>query len=163
MAAKVVGCTTIIAVDLKDQRLALARELGATHGVNPTQVNSVEAIQEISGGGVDYALEMTAAPAVFGDAVNALGTLGTVGVIGATALGVHYSFDLNGLMIPGKKVVGIVEGDSVPDIFIPRLVELIQQDKFPLGRLVRTYPMAEVNAAAEDSENGVCVKPILAM
>jgi aryl-alcohol dehydrogenase len=163
MAAKAVGCTTIIAVDLKDGRLALAKELGATHGVNPAQVNSVETIQEISGGGVDYALEMTAVPTVFGDAVNALATLGTVGVIGATALGVHYSFDLNGLMIPGKKVVGIVEGDSVPDIFIPRLVDLIQQDKFPLGKLVKTYPMAEVNQAAEDSENGVCVKPVLVM
>jgi aryl-alcohol dehydrogenase len=163
MAAKVVGCTTIIAVDLKDQRLALAKELGATHGVNPSQINSVEAIQEISGGGVDYALEMTAVPAVFGDAVNALATLGTVGVIGATALGVHYSFDLNGLMIPGKKVVGIVEGDSVPDVFIPRLVSLIQQEKFPLAKLVKTYPMDQVNQAAEDSEHGVCVKPVLIM
>jgi len=42
-------------------------------------------------------------------------------------------------------------------------VELIQQDKFPLGKLVKTYPMAEVNQAAEDSENGVCVKPVLVM
>ncbi|HEX3611949.1 MAG TPA: NAD(P)-dependent alcohol dehydrogenase [Sporichthyaceae bacterium] len=163
MAAKAVGCTTIIAVDLKDHRLELAKELGATHGVNPSQVNTVEAIQDLTGGGVDYALEMTAVPAVFGDAVNSLATLGTVGVIGATALGVHYSFDLNGLMIPGKKVVGIVEGDSVPDVFIPRLVDLIEQGKFPVGRLVANYPMAEVNQAAADTENGVVVKPILLM
>jgi aryl-alcohol dehydrogenase len=163
MAAKVVGCTTIVAVDLKDHRLELAKELGATHGVNPSKVDTVEAIMDLSGGGVDYALETTAVPAVFEDGVNSLAALGTMGVIGATALGVKYSFDLNGLMIPGKKIVGIVEGDSVPDIFIPRLVSLIEQGKFPLDRLTRTYPMADVNKAAHDTESGETVKPILVM
>lgn len=163
MAAKVVGCTTIVAVDLKDDRLALAKELGATHGVNPANTDPTEAIRELSGGGVDFSLEMTALPAVFTQAVDCLAALGTVGVIGATALGKNYQFDLNNLMIPGKRIVGIVEGDSVPDIFIPRLVDLIAQDKFPLAKLVTTYKLDEVNKAASDTEKGISVKPIMVL
>lgn len=163
MAARIAGCTTIVAVDLKDHRLELAKELGATHTVNPSAGDPIEAIRDLSGGGVDFSLEMTALPAVFTQAVECLGPLGTVGVIGATALGVNYQFDLNALMIPGKRIVGIVEGDSVPDIFIPRLVDLIAQDKFPLAKLVTNYKLDEVNQACEDTENGVSVKPIMVL
>lgn len=163
MAAKAVGCTRIIAVDLKDHRLELAKELGATHGFNPSNTDVVEAIQDVTDGGADFSLEMTAVPAVFTQAVNCLGPLGTVGVIGATALGVNYQFDLNGLMLPGKRIVGIVEGDSVPDIFIPRLVDLIAQGKFPLEKLVTNYRLEDVNKASEDTESGVTVKPIMVL
>jgi aryl-alcohol dehydrogenase len=162
MAAKAVGCTTIIAVDLKQSRLDLAAELGATHGINASEIaDTTEAIRDLTGGGVDFSLELTANGKVFRSAVDSLRPLGTVGCIGATALGTEYSFDVNDLMLPGKTIKGLVEGDSVPDIFIPRLVELIQQDKFPLHKLVTNYKLDEVNKAAEDTENGAAVKPIL--
>lgn len=162
MAAKAVGCTTIIAVDIKDQRLDLAKELGATHGVNPTSAESVEAIKDITGGGVDYAIECTASPKVFRNAVDSLGPMGTVALIGAAALGTEYSFDMNDVMLPGKKIVGHIEsGNLAPDILIPRLVQLIQQDKFPLAKLVTNYKLDEVNKAAHDTDNGVSVKPVL--
>ena len=162
MAAHAVGMTTIIAVDLKDSRLALAKELGATHGVNPSDgTNAVEAIKDITGGGVDFSLELTAAPKVFRNAVECLAPLGTVGVIGAAALGTEYTFDMNDLMLPGKTIRGLIEGDSVPDIFIPRMVTLMQQGKFPLDKLVTNYKLDEINTAAHDSESGACVKPVL--
>ena len=162
MAAHAVGCTTIIAVDLKDSRLALAKELGATHGINPSDgTNVVEAIKDLTGGGVDFSLELTAAPKVFRNAVECLAPLGTVGVIGAAALGTEYTFDMNDLMLPGKTIRGLIEGDSVPDIFIPRLVSLIQQGKFPLAKLITNYKLDEINTAAHDSESGACVKPVL--
>jgi len=162
MAAKAVGCTTIIAVDLKPQRLAIAKELGATHGINATEGNSVEAIKDITGGGVDYAIELTASPKVFRNAVESLGPLGTVALIGAAALGTEYTFDMNDVMLSGKKVVGHIEsGNLAPDILIPRLVALMQQGKFPLEKLVTTYKLDEVNKAAHDTESGVTVKPVL--
>jgi aryl-alcohol dehydrogenase len=162
MAAKAVGCTTIIAVDIKDQRIALAKELGATHGVNPSDgTNSVEAIKDLTDGGVDFALEMTASPKVFRNAVECLAPLGTVGIIGAAALGTEYTFDMNDVMLPGKTIKGLIEGDSVPDVFIPRLVALIQQGKFPLDRLVTNYKLDDINTAAHDTEAGVSVKPVV--
>ena len=162
MAAKAVGCTTIIAVDIKPQRLEIAESLGATHGVNPSEVESVEAIKDITGGGVDYAIELTANPKVFRNAVDSLGPLGTVALIGAAALGTEYSFDMNDVMLPGKRIVGHIEsGNLAPDIFIPRLVALMQQGKFPLEKLITTYKLDEVNKAAHDTEAGVSVKPVL--
>lgn len=162
MAAKAAGCTTIIAVDIKPQRLEMAEALGATHGLNPTQVDPVEAIKDLTGGGVDFAIELTANPKVFRNAVDSLGPLGTVALIGAAALGTEYTFDMNDVMLPGKKIVGHIEsGNLAPDIFIPRLVALMQQGSFPLEKLITTYKLDEVNKAAHDTEAGVSVKPVL--
>jgi aryl-alcohol dehydrogenase len=58
-------------------------------------------------------------------------------------------------------VRGIVEGDSVPDIFIPRLVDLYAQGRFPFDRLVQYYSLEEINRAAEDAEEGNTLKPVL--
>jgi aryl-alcohol dehydrogenase len=65
------------------------------------------------------------------------------------------------LLISGKGARGIVEGDSVPDIFIPRLVNLCTQGRFPLDRLVQYYSLREINQAAEDAEKGTILKPVL--
>ena len=63
----------------------------------------------------------------------------------------------------GRTVRGIIEGDSVPDVFIPRLIELYTQGRFPLDRLVKHYPLDQINQAAEDSEQGRVWKPVLTM
>ncbi|MGQ0467599.1 MAG: NAD(P)-dependent alcohol dehydrogenase [Sporichthyaceae bacterium] len=162
MAAKSVGMTTIIAVDLKPQRLELAKQLGATHGVNGGEVNAVEAIKDITGGGVDYSIELTANPKVARAAIDSLGTMGTCALIGAAALGTEYAFDMNDVMLAGKKIVGHIEsGNLSPQIFIPRLVQLQAQGKFPLEKLVTTYKLDEINKAAHDTEAGVSVKPVI--
>lgn len=87
MAAALSGCTTIIAVDIKPNRLELARELGATHVVDASERDAVEEIRRITGGGAQYTLETTAVPRVFRQAVDALAPLGTCGLIGAAPLG----------------------------------------------------------------------------
>jgi aryl-alcohol dehydrogenase len=71
------------------------------------------------------------------------------------------SFDVNKLMIPGKGIRGILEGESVPDIFIPQLVELNAQGRFPFEKLVKFYSLDQINQAAHDSENGGTIKPII--
>jgi len=163
MAARVAGCTTIVAVDIKANRLKLAEELGATHVIDATRTDAVATIKDATGGGVDFSLETTASPKVFRQAVDCLGPLGTCGLIGAAALGTEATFDMNDILLPGKTIKGVIEGDSVPDVFIPRLVELIRQDRFPLSRLVKTYSLGDVNVAAEESLSGATVKPVLVM
>jgi aryl-alcohol dehydrogenase len=71
------------------------------------------------------------------------------------------SFDVNNLTIPGKGIRGILEGESVPDIFIPQLIELDAQGRFPSEKLMKSYNLDQINQAAKDSENGGTIKPIM--
>ena len=161
MAAKVARATTIIAIDVVPSRLELALELGATHVVNSRETDVVEAVRAITGGGADYALESTGRPEVLSAGIEALGGRGMMGVVGAPKLGTTASFDVNNLLLGGRSIRGIVEGDSVPQVFIPQLVALFQQGRFPFDKLVKFYPLEQINQAAEDSTRGITLKPIL--
>ncbi|MDE2366426.1 MAG: NAD(P)-dependent alcohol dehydrogenase [Betaproteobacteria bacterium] len=161
MAARVAGARAIIAADVVPSRLVLAMELGATHTVNSRVTDPVEAVREITGGGADFSLESSGRPAVLRQAIDALAARGTCGIVGAPALGTEASFDVNGVMTAGKRIIGIVEGDSKPDLFIPALVELYMQGRFPFDKLVKFYSLDQINQAAEDSERGITIKPII--
>ena len=163
MAARVAGCTTIIAVDTKPNRLTLARELGATHTLNALETDVVEEVQHITGGGATFTLETTGRPQVLRQAVDALAILGTCVVVGAPPAGTEASFDVNNLFVFGRTIRGIVQGDSVPDVFIPRLIDLYVQGRFPFDRLLRFYPLEDINAAVQDAEQGTTIKPVLRM
>lgn len=162
MAAVVAGCTTILAIDINAERLQLAKELGATHIINPGESNPVEAIQQITGSGVNYSLETTGLPQVFRQAVESLTLLGVCGLIGAAPLGTEVTFDMNSILF-GRTIRGIIEGDSIPDIFIPQLIELYVQGRFPFDRLISFYNLGQINQAAADSQQGRTIKPVLRM
>lgn len=163
MAAKVAGATTIIAVDVTPSRLELALELGATHVINSREENPVQRIQAITQGGVNYSLECSGRSEVLRQAIDALTTLGTCGIVGATKIGTEVAFNINDVMIPGKRIMGIVQGDVVANAFIPKLVDLYLQGRFPFDKLCKFYEFDEVNQAMADSERGVTIKPILRM
>ena len=160
MAAHVVGCTTIIAVDPLPQRLELASHLGATHTINPKQMDAVEQIQQITSAGAQYSLECTGLPAVLRQAVDALSVTGVCGLVGAAPPGTECTFDMNSIMF-GRTVRGIIEGDSIPDIFIPQLIELYRHGRFPIDKLVTFYPLNEIDQAIKDMDSGKVVKPVL--
>lgn len=163
MAARVVGASTIIAVDMNDQRLELAKELGATHCINPSQTKVSEKILEITGVGVNYAIDTTGLPPVIRDAVESLAPRGTCGILGAPAPETKIELDETHFMSGGRRLVGIVEGDSNPDTFIPMLADLYAKGLFPFDKLVAFYGLDQINEAIEDSESGKVVKPIVRM
>ena len=101
LGAVVTGCTTIIVVDLVQSRLDKALELGATHVVNPESSDPVEAIQSITGSGVEYSLECTGLPAVTRQAVDSLTLTGVCGQIGVAPLGTEVSLDINNMGLRG--------------------------------------------------------------
>ncbi|MNF07470.1 Aryl-alcohol dehydrogenase [compost metagenome] len=76
-------------------------------------------------------------------------------------MGTLASFDVNDLLISGKSIRGICEGDSVPQKFIPDLVNLFMQGRFAFDKMVKFYPFEKINEAAADSERGDTLKPIL--
>lgn len=163
LAGAIAGCATIVAVDVNPRRLELARELGATHAVNAAEQDAVDAVRAATGGGADFAIEATGVPQVLRNAVDCLAPTGTAGVIGAPAFGTEVTLDVNTILVGGRVVRGIVEGDSVPDVFLPRLVELWEQGRFPVERLMTFYDFDQIERAVRDVESGATVKAVLRM
>jgi len=163
MAAKIAGCDPIIAVDVHDHRLALARELGATHTINHTgRTDVVAEIRKITGKGVRLSLETSALPPVFREAIEALMPAGTCVLLGSARRGNEVSFEMPFLQ-EGRVIRGVIQGDSVPQEFIPKLVEFIVLGRFPLERMITFYGLADINRAAKDSAGGRTIKPVLRM
>ena len=163
MAAKITGCDPIIAVDVRAARLALARELGATHTLDHTENSDVvPEVRKITGEGARFTLETSAAPNVFREAIEALMPGGTCILLGSARKGTEVSFDMSFLQF-GRVVRGVIQGESIPQKFIPLLVDLLMQGKMPVDRMMTFYPLAEINRAAEDSSSGRTIKPVLRM
>jgi aryl-alcohol dehydrogenase len=161
MAARIVGATTIIGVDVVEARLRMAKKLGATHVINSRKREPVEAIRKINGGkGVDYSFETTGLAGVFTQAIEALGVRGTLGYVTGGAAP-ERTFDARRFMASGKRMMGILEGDAIPDVFIPYLLKLHQQGRFPFDKIVKFYPLRQINRAFADSDNGKTIKPVI--
>ena len=163
MAARLIGASTIIAVDRNPERLDLARELGATHAVNVDRENVVEAAMRITGVGVNYSFEATGIPKVVSDALAVLSTKGVCGMVGSFPRDATIPITLSHLMSGGRTLRGIIEGESNSDIFIPHLIELNRQGRFPYDRMISYYEFDNINKAIEDSEKGTTIKPVIRM
>jgi aryl-alcohol dehydrogenase len=162
MAARVAGATTIVAIDLHDSRLELAKELGATHTINARSADTVQALLEITGQrGVNYILDTTAVPKVLTGLAKALAIRGTLALVGAARPGTEAPFEIGDSLVRGWTFKTIIQGSSVPQEFIPRLVALWQQGSFPVEKLTKRYRLDEINQAFEDSESGAVVKPVV--
>ncbi len=157
MAARVAGATTIIAVDRLESRLTLAKELGATHALAADGELAGE-IHRITGGGAQYTVDTTGVPDVILTAVNSLRLTGICGLLGAPQG--ELVFDPRILSF-GRSMKGIIEGDAVPRLMIPRLIELWRQGRFPFDKLVSTFPLDRIGEAEQAMARGDVVKPVL--
>ncbi len=163
MAAKIAGCDPIIAVDVRPNRLSLARELGATHVIDHSgRASVVEDIRKITGPGVRFSIETSAVAPVLREAIECLMYAGTCIVLGSARNGTDVSFEMPFLQ-QGRVVRGVIQGDSVPQEFIPLLADHIMAGRFPIERMITTYDLADINRAAADSVSGATIKPVLRM
>jgi aryl-alcohol dehydrogenase len=153
MAARQVGADPIIGVDIIPARLELALELGATQVIDSHQEDVSSRIAAITGSGVDYILEITGAPSMYQTAMKVLNPQGTVALIATPNGGASWS--------RGRKSVGIIQGDSVPQTFIPKMIALYEAGQFPFDRLIRFYDFREINRAIADAKRGDTIKPVL--
>ncbi len=163
MAANLIGCEPIIAVDPVAARREMAISLGAHHGIDPTATDPVAEIKRLTGAGALHALECTGIPSVFEQAVTCLAPRGTCGLIGAPPPGSTACIDLGNLLGKGIRIHGLIEGESQIDAFIPHLVELFQDGLLPIDRISRFYTLDQINEAVADSLEGRTIKPILRM
>lgn len=162
MGAVVQGCKTIIVLEPHEARRALALELGATHAIDPAAAPDLSAaVRAILPNGVDYAFDTTGIPAVLQATMACLGSHGVFGIVGVCPPGTPVPGDLSSVITYGHTIKGIIEGDSDPDVFIPEMIELYRQGRLPFDKLIRTYPLSEINQAIADQHHGDCVKVVL--
>lgn len=151
----------LIAVDVVDERLALARDLGATHVINGKDSNVAEQILELTAGaGLTGAIDTTGIPAVARSAVDALGAKGHLVVAAAPAPGTEIPVDFQGIL-PGKNISGVTMGGVNPKTFIPQLVSLVKNGDLPLDKLINHYRLETLNEAVTDMHEGRTIKPVV--
>jgi aryl-alcohol dehydrogenase len=162
MGAKIQGCSTIIVLEPHESRRKLALELGATHVIDPkAQTDFAAEVRKIVPIGVDYAFDTTGIPPVLQATMNCLGPHGVFGIVGIAPPGTPMPGDLMTAVTFGHTVKGIIEGDSDPDVFIPEMIEHYRAGRLPFDKLIRTYPLSEINKAIADQHHGDCVKVVL--
>ncbi len=161
MAARITGCEKIIAVDIKENRLELAEELGATHIVNSAKVDATEEIRNITAGkGVNYAFDTSGHASVINSAINAAANYSTICTIAMSTDDLTIGIESD-IMGPGRTIKGSTEGDAVSKIFIPQLIEYYKQGRFPFDKLCKFYKFEDIDKAFADSCSGETIKPIL--
>jgi S-(hydroxymethyl)glutathione dehydrogenase / alcohol dehydrogenase len=163
--AAIAGAEPIIAVDILDNKLELAKQFGATHTVNSAKEDAVAAIQAITGGpGAHYAFEaigLIGEP--FRQAILCTRKRGVTVFVGHAPFNTAVDFDARMLM-PEKMVIGSMYGSCRPRVDFPRLLGLYKSGKLKLDELVtRTYPLEQVNDAFVALGKGEVARSVLTL
>jgi aryl-alcohol dehydrogenase len=144
----------VTVVDPVASRRAKAVELGASQIVDPSSEDVAAAVQ-----GATHALDTTGLGHVLAAALSALESRGILAVVGLGAR--HVTIDITDLLLNGKMIRGCIEGDANPTEFIPKLLTLHAQGKFPMDAIVRRYDARDIETAVADSRSGEAIKPVL--
>lgn len=158
------SATTIIAADLVEQKLAWAREFGATHTINAEKSDVVAKVMEITeGAGVDFAFEAISMPETIAQAYGATAKLGTIVVLGLTPS--HFEelpiSPLN-LVLTQKTLMGTIYGTSNAPAEIPKLLNMYQHGQLRLDELVtQTYTLDKINQGYEDMLAGKNIRGVV--
>jgi aryl-alcohol dehydrogenase len=162
MGAVIQGCARIVLVEPMAARRDLARELGATDAIDPAAGDVTAAIRALLPQGVDYAFDTSGRVEAITAVLGALAPRGMLGLVGVPPRADDaLTINLAAMITYGQRVIGIMEGDSDPQRFIPELVALHRAGRFPFERLVRTFPLAAINEAIAAQKRGDCVKVVL--
>ncbi|KAJ5721747.1 uncharacterized protein N7483_009681 [Penicillium malachiteum] len=163
MAAKnFTPASKIIAVDIVDLRLDIAKELGATHTVNSKGGDIVALLNSLTDGdGVDRTVDCTGNLTVIQNMIAATANNGIAATVGGAPHGRFVQIEPATWIGRNVSYVGSCQGSSVPKTFIPALVEFWKQGRFPIDKISKSYSYKDVNKAVEDMESGHTIKPVL--
>jgi aryl-alcohol dehydrogenase len=162
MGAVIQGCSTIILVEPMPARREVALELGATHVIDPAAGDLTEALRAIVPEGLDFAFDSSGVVSVIEAGLAALGSHGAIGLVGVPKEPTDsISVNISALMTPGLRIIGIIEGDSDPQSFIPELLAHHAAGRFPFDKLIRTFKLEQINEAIAAQARGECIKVVL--
>ncbi len=162
LAARLSGCRQIVAIDMLDDKLKLAKQLGATHTVNARDLNCVEQVKDITQGGVDFAFEMASSVKALELAYKITRRGGTT-VTGSLPHPTHtMALPATNLVAEERTVKGSYVGSCIPNRDIPRFIALYQQGLLPVDRLMsERIKLDEINAGFDKLADGGTVRQIL--
>jgi len=169
MAAKLAGAGKIIAVDMLDTKLEMAKELGADYVVNASKENPQERVASLTGkdvlsplqAGADYAMECIGNADVMMQAFGSIHIGGTCLIIGMAPLGSMLSIAPFEFLL-GKTITGSTQGDIKPWVDVPRYVDLYMDGKLPIDKLItKSYRLDEINEALGALERGEVIRSVI--
>ncbi|MDR1945966.1 MAG: alcohol dehydrogenase catalytic domain-containing protein [Desulfovibrio sp.] len=159
LAAGICGCNPVIAVDKISTRLSMACEFGATHCINTGEVEDIAASVRDICGGIDYGFDTSGNRLLLESLRPALNKGGK-----ACGVGIGGSINFSNKERNDGKTWGSPDtGWSVPQKFIPYLLSLQEEGKFPFEKMIHFYPFNQINQAFKDAEEGRTIKPVLVM
>ena len=156
------GAAQVVAVDLSDDKLGLARQLGATHTVNARDADAAEQVRDATGGGVDFAFEMAGAVRAMELAYKVTRRGGTTVTAGLPPPGANLPLPLVQLVAEERTVKGSYIGTCVPARDIPRYVALYRAGKLPVDRLMSgKLTLDEINEGFDRLHEGKAVRQVI--
>jgi len=161
--ARLAGAGTIIGIDIDDRKLEWARNFGATHTINSTGTDPVEAVRELTGGfGVDVAIEAVGRPETYEQAFYARDLAGTVVLVGVPDPSMRIELPLIEVFGRGGALKSSWYGDCLPSRDFPVLIDLYLQGRLDLdGFVTETIGINEVEAAFERMERGEVLRSVV--
>lgn len=163
LGAAASGARQVIAVDLADDKLALAQTLGATHTFNAGAANAIEAIRESTAGGVDTAIEMAGSTRAFEIAYRITRRGGTTITAGLPPPDATWGMPVVNLVAEERTIKGSYVGTCVPLRDIPRYVDLFRGGRLPVDRLMTgTLTLDDINVGFDLLHEGKAVRQVIA-
>jgi alcohol dehydrogenase len=164
MGARLVGAYPIIAVDIVEHKLELARKMGATHVVNAKVSDAIQAVRDIIPGGAPYVFEVVGSEQVLAQAYRATCRGGTTVTIGLPHPEGQFAIPAASIVTEERTIKGSYMGSAIPRKDIPRLLNLYREGLLPVDALIsRTLPLEEINSGLEALRKGEVVRQLVDM
>jgi S-(hydroxymethyl)glutathione dehydrogenase/alcohol dehydrogenase len=160
---RIANAYPLIAVDVADNKLEYAHEMGATHTINGSRQNVQEEITRITGRGVEYAIVAVGSSKAIEQAWSCLARGGTCVVVGMPSTGDTFSLDVRGTLVGmERRLVGSSYGSAQTRIDFPRMVDLYMTGKLKIDELVtRRFKMEEANEAYDALARGELARGLI--
>ena len=156
------GARQIVAIDLSDEKLALAQQLGATHIVNARAENAAEQVREMTKGGVDFAFEMAGAVRAMELAYKITRRGGTTVTAGLPPPNAALALPLVNLVAEERTVKGSYIGTCVPTRDLPRYIALYRAGRLPVNRLMSgRLKLEQINEGFDQLHEGKAVRQVV--
>jgi alcohol dehydrogenase len=164
LAAQVAGATRIVAIDMLDSKLALARQLGATDAFNASDEDIVDKIRAATKGGVSFAFEMAGSVRAMDLAYRITRRGGTTVTAGLSNPAHDFSLKHVSLVAEERTIKGSYIGSCVPLRDVPRYIDLYKQGRLPVDRLIsEKIALDDINAAFDRLASGETVRQVIVM
>jgi Zn-dependent alcohol dehydrogenase len=165
MGAKIAGCKIIIVIDRVQQRLNLAKNLGATHVINSTDMRLDDLVAEVrkltDGYGTSITIDTTGVLSLIEKGIEFTARRGQYIQVGSTKPDVVLQIPVQAFMDSGKRIIGAIEGQVVPQKYIPQMIAWHRQGKFPFDKFMKQYPAEQFMEAIDGMHTGEIIKPII--